>query len=175
MVDETATGKNTSEKTGTANTGDLATFAAGCFWGVQARFAALAGVLETTAGYTGGHLPDPGYEQVCSGTSGHAEAVQLVYDPERISYAELLNHFWTMHNPTTPNRQGPDVGSQYRSAIFCHDAEQQRLAQASREAEAASGRWRDVIVTEIVPAGPFYRAEAYHQHYLAKRGGGHCA
>lgn len=153
----------------------LATFAAGCFWGVEAKFAALEGVSQTAVGYMGGHLDNPGYKDVCSDTSGHAEVVQLEYDPDRVDYQALLNLFWQIHNPTTPNRQGPDVGSQYRSAIFYHDASQQALAEQSKAEMDAAGAFRAPIVTQIVPAAAFWRAEEYHQQYLAKRGRGSCA
>jgi peptide-methionine (S)-S-oxide reductase len=150
-----------------------ATFAAGCFWGVEAAFRAMPGVLRTTVGYTGGGVGDPTYEQVCSGRTGHAEAVEVEYDPKLVSYDQLLATFWDSHNPTTRNRQGWDVGSQYRSAIFTHDGEQQRAAAASRD-EYQRGLKRE-IVTEIVPAGRFWPAEDYHQQYLEKRGQASCA
>ncbi len=145
-----------------------ATFAAGCFWGVEATFRAVDGVVETVVGYTGGKTADPSYQEVCSGRTGHAEAVQLQFDPARVSYDELLDIFWGLHDPTTLNRQGPDVGTQYRSAIFVHDAEQEAAATASKERLAQSGRYRRPVVTEIVPAGAFYRAEDYHQQYFEK-------
>jgi peptide-methionine (S)-S-oxide reductase len=151
-----------------------ATFAAGCFWGVEEVFRNTPGVISTQVGYTGGHTENPSYEEVCTDRTGHAEAVEVEYDPQRISYRELLDVFWANHDPTTPNRQGPDVGTQYRSAIFVHNEEQEREAQASRDALASSGKLRRPIVTEIVKAGPFYRAEEYHQQYLAKRGLSHC-
>lgn len=150
-----------------------ATFAAGCFWGVEAAFRELDGVVRTTVGYTGGNTTDPTYEQVCSHTTGHAEAVEVWFDPKKISYRDLLNTFWSIHNPTTPNRQGWDLGSQYRSAIFFHDAEQEALAIASRDAEQAS--WNKPIVTEITPASTFYDAEEYHQRYFEKQGRAACA
>jgi peptide-methionine (S)-S-oxide reductase len=150
-----------------------ATFAAGCFWGVEAAFRAIAGVSRTTVGYTGGEVDNPTYEQVCSGRTGHAEAVQVEYDPQLVSYDQLLATFWDSHNPTTRNRQGWDVGSQYRSAIFTHDGEQQRAATASRD-EYQRGLERE-IVTEIVPAVRFWPAEDYHQQYLEKRGQASCA
>lgn len=149
---------------------EKATFAAGCFWGVEEAFRQPPGVLVTRAGYTGGTAERPTYEQVCTGTTGHAEAVEVEYDPAAISYEKLLEMFWSNHNPTTYHRQGPDVGSQYRSAIFYHTEEQKALAEKSKEDLAASGKWKDPIVTEILPAGPFYEAEEYHQQYLAKRG-----
>jgi peptide-methionine (S)-S-oxide reductase len=149
-----------------------ATFAAGCFWGVEASFRALPGVLDAQVGYTGGTLSHPTYHDVCTDSTGHAEALEITFDPAKISYDQLLDHFWQMHDPTTPNRQGPDFGTQYRSAIFFHSPEQEKLARASRE------RWqkhfRQPIVTEIVPASTFYRAEEYHQRYLEKKGVGGC-
>ena len=151
-----------------------ATFAAGCFWGVEEAFRTLPGVRATTAGYSGGSTPNATYEQVCSGRTGHAESVLVEYDPSKVSYDQLLDVFWNEHDPTTLNRQGPDVGTQYRSAIFFHDAEQQRAARASKERLEQSGRFRRPIVTEIVPAAPFYPAEDYHQQYFFKRGGGAC-
>lgn len=145
-----------------------ATFAAGCFWGVEARFRALDGVIDAEVGYTGGVTEAPDYHAVCSGETGHAEAVRLSYDPERIGYDGLLAAFWEMHDPTQDNRQGPDVGSQYRSAIFTHDAEQHQAAEQAKRALDASGRFDAPVVTEIRPAGPFWRAEEYHQRYLEK-------
>lgn len=147
-----------------------ATFAAGCFWGVEAAFRQLEGVVSTTVGYTGGSKEDPSYREVCAGKTGHAEAVEVVYDPAKLSYEALLDVFWATHDPTTPNRQGPDVGTQYRSAIFYHSREQAEAARMSKERLAASGQYRGAIVTEIVPASAFYRAEEYHQRYLEKRG-----
>jgi peptide-methionine (S)-S-oxide reductase len=146
-----------------------ATFAAGCFWGVEDAFRRVPGVVSATVGYTGGMLDHPTYEEVCTDRTGHAEAVEVEYDPERVSYDKLLTAFWEMHDPTTLNRQGPDMGSQYRSAIFYHDAAQKAAAEASKAEVQASGRWRRPVVTEIVPAAPFFRAEEYHQQYLAKR------
>lgn len=147
-----------------------ATFAAGCFWGVEQRFSELEGVLSTEVGYTGGTTPHPTYKQVCAHRTGHAEAVRLEYDPERITYERLLEAFFTMHDPTTRDRQGPDVGSQYRSAIFFHGPEQQRAARDTVARLEAEGRFGAPIVTEIAPAAEFWRAEEYHQRYLAKRG-----
>jgi peptide-methionine (S)-S-oxide reductase len=147
-----------------------ATFAAGCFWGVEAAFRNTEGVTATRVGYTGGRLANPTYEQVCSDTTGHAEAVEVEYDPSRLSYGELLNVFWENHDPTQRNRQGPDVGSQYRSAIFWHDDEQRLAAEQSRATEEASGRHSRPVVTQIAQAVPFYEAEDYHQQYLEKRG-----
>jgi peptide-methionine (S)-S-oxide reductase len=149
---------------------ERATFAAGCFWGVEADFRAIDGVVDALVGYTGGSTPNPTYQQVCSDRTGHAEAVELTFDPERVSYAKLLDAFWEMHDPTTPNRQGPDVGSQYRSAIFYHSQAQQEAAEASKAALERSGRFHAPIVTEILPAPTFWRAEDYHQQYVAKRG-----
>lgn len=151
-----------------------ATFAAGCFWGIEARFSALPGVIETSVGYMGGSTAQPEYRQVCSGNTGHAEVVQLAFDEQQIDYSQLLNAFWQMHNPTTLNRQGPDIGSQYRSAIFFHSPEQQMIAQASKEELEHSGLLPDPVVTEITPCATFWRAEEYHQNYLAKNGRGLC-
>jgi peptide-methionine (S)-S-oxide reductase len=151
----------------------LATFAAGCFWGVEASFREIEGVVKTSVGYTGGRTEDPSYEQVCSGTTGHAESVEVWFDPTVLSYGELVNAFWLMHDPTTRNRQGWDLGTQYRSSIFFHDPEQERLAIASRDQHQETlGR---TIVTEIVPASTFYDAEDYHQRYVEKHGGAVCA
>jgi peptide-methionine (S)-S-oxide reductase len=147
-----------------------ATFAEGCFWGVEANFQSTPGVISAVSGYTGGKTANPSYEDVCSGRTGHAEAVEVEFDPARVSYEDLLKIFWTSHDPTTPNRQGPDVGTQYRSAIFFHDAAQEVAARASKEQLEKSGRLKRPIVTEIVAAGPFYRAEEYHQKYFAKHG-----
>jgi peptide-methionine (S)-S-oxide reductase len=147
-----------------------ATFAAGCFWGVEATFRQLPGVLSTQVGYTGGRLENPTYKDVCTDTTGHAEAVEVEYDPAKISYNKLLDVFWENHDPTQLNRQGPDFGKQYRSAIFFHDAEQERAAKASKEALEKSRRFTKPIVTQIVPAEKFYEAEDYHQQYLEKRG-----
>ncbi len=152
----------------------LATFGAGCFWGVEETFRTLKGVKETAVGYAGGNFPDPTYQDVCTGTTGHAEVLQITYDPSEISYDELLNVFWSNHNPMTLNRQGPDVGTQYRSAIFFHTPEQEVAAQKSKESLEKSGRYKSKIVTEIKPASTFYRAEEYHQKYLHKRGLGSC-
>jgi peptide-methionine (S)-S-oxide reductase len=152
---------------------ELGTFAAGCFWGVEAAFRDIDGVLETAVGYTGGDRVNPSYEQVCRGDTGHAEAVEVWFDPGQVSYEQLLDTFWRMHNPTTPNRQGWDRGSQYRSAIFFHDARQQELATRSRENAQTSLRKR--IVTEITPASGFYRAEDYHQRYFERQGRAACA
>ena len=150
-----------------------ATLAAGCFWGVEAAFRELEGVVATRVGYTGGAIADPTYEQVCSDKTGHAEAVQVWFDPSVVSYGELLDTFWSIHDPTTRDRQGWDFGSQYRSAIFFDDSDQERVASASRDDRQNSvGR---PIVTQIVPASPFYDAEDYHQRYYEKHGGALCA
>jgi peptide-methionine (S)-S-oxide reductase len=151
-----------------------ATFAAGCFWGIEAAFRRVEGVAETQVGYTGGTKENPTYHEVCANRTGHAEAVEVTYDPAKVSYQDLLDVFWGIHDPTQLNRQGPDYGSQYRSAIFFHDAEQESLARDSRDALAASGKFNRPIVTEIVPTSKFYRAEEYHQQYYEKRGGGVC-
>ena len=147
-----------------------AIFAAGCFWGVEAAFLALDGVLDATSGYTGGHTENPTYQEVCSDRTGHAEAVRVRYDSTRISYDQLLDAFWKMHDPTQMNRQGPDYGTQYRSAIFFTTPEQQAIAQRSKAALEASGTYRKPVVTEITPASKFYEAEDYHQRYFEKRG-----
>jgi peptide-methionine (S)-S-oxide reductase len=147
-----------------------ATFAAGCFWGVEAAFRQMQGVLETTVGYSGGDYDNPSYKDVCSGKTGHAEVVRVKFDPERVSYEELLDVFWSEHNPTTKNRQGWDIGTQYRSAIFYHDDEQKALATESRDRLEASGKYRKPIVTKITQVSEFYPAEEYHQRYLEKRG-----
>ena len=153
---------------------EKATFGAGCFWGVEAAFRQIKGVVATTVGYEGGTFANPTYRDVCTDRTGHAEAVQVEYDPARVSYNDLLNVFWENHNPTTLNRQGPDVGTQYRSVIFYNSPEQQKEAIASKEQLQASGKYRRPIVTEVVPASTFYRAEDYHQQYLEKRGLSSC-
>ncbi|MBP9697872.1 MAG: peptide-methionine (S)-S-oxide reductase MsrA [Candidatus Moranbacteria bacterium] len=147
-----------------------ATFGAGCFWGVEALFRKVPGVVDAVSGYTGGTLVNPTYEQVCNSETGHVEAVEVTYDSEKVSYERLLEVFWMNHNPTTPNQQGPDRGSQYRSVIFYHDEEQKKLAEASKETLAQSGKWQKPIVTEITPAETFYKAEEYHQRYFEKLG-----
>ncbi|MDP7546369.1 MAG: peptide-methionine (S)-S-oxide reductase MsrA [Alphaproteobacteria bacterium] len=147
-----------------------ATFAAGCFWGVEAAFRRLDGVVMTSVGYCGGNLANPSYEAVCTGTTGHAEAVQVTFDPERVSYEELLSLFWVCHDPTQLNRQGPDVGSQYRTAIFCHDGGQLAAAEASKQALVDSGQAGGSVVSEIEMLSDYYLAEDYHQQYLEKRG-----
>ena len=152
---------------------ERATFAAGCFWGVEAAFRGIEGVVATRVGYTGGTTIDPSYEDVCTDTTGHAEAVQVWFDPNVVSYGELLDTFWSIHDPTTPDRQGWDFGRQYRSAIFIHGADQERLAIASRDEHQNSVA--RPIVTEIVPAPQFYDAEEYHQRYHEKHGGASCA
>ncbi len=151
-----------------------ATFAAGCFWGIEAAFRQIRGVTAAAVGYLGGHTHDPTYEDVCSKSTGHAEVVQVVYDPDIVSYESLLDAFWEMHDPTQLNRHGPDVGDQYRSAIFVHTPEQQAAAEASKQSLEQSGRFDRPLATEITPAAPFYRGEEYHQQYLAKRGRGSC-
>lgn len=143
---------------------ETATFAAGCFWGVEMTFRQIPGVLDAIVGYTGGHTQNPTYREVCSDTTGHAEAIEVTYDSAQVTYERLLEVFWQMHDPTQVNRQGPDVGTQYRSAIFTHSDEQARIARASRDrAQSDFGR---PIATEIVPATQFYRAEEYHQRYF---------
>jgi len=153
---------------------EKATFAAGCFWGVEAAFRRVKGVVSTTVGYTGGTLENPTYEDVCAGKTGHAEAVEVVYDPTVVSYEGLLDVFWKCHDPTQLNRQGPDVGMQYRSAIFFHNEEQSAAATASKAKLERSGRFTRPIVTEIAAASTFWRAEEYHQRYLEKRGLSQC-
>ncbi len=150
---------------------EKATFGAGCFWGVEAQFRQVKGVTSATVGYSGGAMEDPSYEDVCSGKTGHAEVVEVIFDPETISYDQLLDVFWSIHDPTTLNRQGPDVGSQYRSAIFTHDSGQVAVARASKERLQSSAGNTGEIVTEITPATAFYRAEDYHQQYLKKARG----
>ncbi len=147
-----------------------ATFGAGCFWGVEAAFRRLNGVNEAFSGYAGGDKENPTYEEVCTGQTGHAEVVEVSYDPDEISYVELLNTFWAVHDPTTLNRQGPDIGTQYRSAIYFHTSEQQEAARISLLSQTESGRYRDPIVTEITQASTFYKAEEYHQRYFEKQG-----
>ena len=148
-------------------------FGAGCFWGVEAAFRQVKGVAATAVGYSGGHLDNPTYKDVCSGRTGHAEVVEVEYDPAQVTYDDLLKVFWENHDPTTMNRQGPDVGAQYRSAIFFHSPEQEAAAKASKE--QAQRLFKNKIVTEITPASEFYRAEEYHQQYLEKRGLAHCS
>ncbi len=153
---------------------EKATFGAGCFWGVEATFRQIPGVLTTASGYIGGTLENPTYEDVCSDTTGHAEAVEVEFDPAVVSYESLLDTFWNNHDPTTLNRQGPDAGTQYRSAIFYHSPEQKAAAEASKQRVSDSGKFARPIVTEITPASTFYRAEEYHQRYLEKRGLSSC-
>ena len=147
---------------------EKAIFAAGCFWGVEAEFGKINGVVDTRVGYTGGHTENPSYKEVCSHTTGHAEAVEVTYDPSIVSYKDLLNGFWKIHNPTTLNRQGPDVGSQYRSAIFYLNEEQKQQALDSKEEQEQSERFKRPIVTEITEATEFWEAEGYHQQYFEK-------
>ncbi len=149
---------------------EMAILAAGCFWGIQAAFRRVDGVVATTVGYIGGDLDNPSYEDVCSGLTGHAEAVEVEFDPDQLSYDQLLDLFWQIHDPTTLNRQGPDVGTQYRSAVFFRDPDQEAAARDSKARLAQSDRFPRPIVTEIVPAGTFWRAEDYHQQYFEKRG-----
>jgi len=154
---------------------ELATFGAGCFWGVEARFRKVDGVLDATSGYMGGEVDDPGYKAVCSGNTGHAEVVQVKYDPQRVTYETLLDLFFNMHNPTTLNRQGPDIGNQYRSVVFFHSEEQETTACRAIEEINQSKRWPDPVVTAVEPAQAFWAAEEYHQRYLEKRGLGSCS
>lgn len=157
------------------NKKEIATLAAGCFWGVEHILKEINGVLETTVGYTGGSSKNPTYEDICRGNTGHAEAVEVVFDPSKISYEEILDYFFRLHDPTTKNRQGNDVGTQYRSAIFYHSEEQKQISLKAKEALNKSGKWERPVVTEIVPASTFYSAEEYHQDYLQKNPGGyHC-
>ncbi len=149
---------------------EKATFAAGCFWGVEAVFRQVKGVTSTTVGYTGGSSENPRYQDVCTGTTAHAEAVEVEFDPTQVPYEELLTVFFENHDPTTLSRQGPDVGTQYRSAVFYHTPEQMMAAKAMKEKLGKSGRYKKSLVTEITPASKFYRAEEYHQQYLEKRG-----
>ncbi|MBI4411951.1 MAG: peptide-methionine (S)-S-oxide reductase MsrA [Deltaproteobacteria bacterium] len=152
---------------------EIATLAAGCFWGVEKIFREIPGVLDTTVGYTGGSTSYPTYEDICTKTTGHAEAIEVVFDPVQISYEALLDYFFRLHDPTTLNRQGHDVGSQYRSAIFYHSDAQKETALKVRDRVNRSGKWKKEIVTEIVPASTFYAAEEYHQDYLMKNPGGY--
>jgi peptide-methionine (S)-S-oxide reductase len=153
---------------------ETATFAAGCFWGVEAKFRMIPGVADAVVGYSGGRTADPTYKDVCTDQTGHAEVVQVTFDPAIVSYETLVEAFWNLHDPTQVNRQGPDYGTQYRSAIFYHSPEQEAIAKKSKAALEASGKFRKAIATEIAPAGPFYRAEEYHQRYLEKRGAASC-
>lgn len=154
---------------------EVATFAAGCFWGVEKAFRERDGVIDAEVGYIGGHSDHPTYEDVCRKGTGHAEAVRVVFDPARVSYDDLLELFWSIHDPTQVNRQGPDIGDQYRTAIFTHDDAQARAAKASKQALEESGRYAAPIATTIEPASAWWRAEEYHQRYFEKRGGGACA
>ncbi|MDX2027053.1 MAG: peptide-methionine (S)-S-oxide reductase MsrA [Alphaproteobacteria bacterium] len=153
---------------------EKAIFGAGCFWGVEAAFAALPGVVATEVGYSGGTTEQPTYEDVCNGHTGHAEVVRVTFDPTKIFYEALVEKFFTLHDPTQVNRQGPDIGDQYRSAIFYTSPEQEKTAKRVRDRLEQSGRYRKSIATVIEPAAPFWRAEEYHQQYIAKRGGGSC-
>ena len=153
---------------------EKATFGAGCFWGVEAEFRRIAGVTGTAVGYEGGTMQNPTYEDVCTDRTGHAEVVQVEYDPEQVSYDRLLEVFFNSHDPTQHNRQGPDVGSQYRSAVFYHTPEQKAAAEAAKARLEQSGQFRRPIATQVVPATDFYQAEEYHQQYLEKRGQGSC-
>jgi peptide-methionine (S)-S-oxide reductase len=149
---------------------EKATFGAGCFWGIEHAFRKVAGVIEAPVGYAGGITPDPTYEQVCSGQTGHAEVVEVEFDPAKVSYEKLLEVFWTIHDPTTLNRQGPDIGTQYRSVIYFHSAEQEKAAKDSIAALENGDRFRNPIVTELSPIDTFYMGEDYHQHYFKKQG-----
>ncbi len=153
---------------------EIATFGAGCFWGIEAAFRRVPGVLDTAVGYSGGQLENPSYKDVCTDETGHAEVVQVTFDPAKIGYRQLLEVFWQIHDPTQLNRQGPDSGTQYRTAIFFHSPEQEAVAKESKAALEASKKLRRPIATEITPAGKFYLAEDYHQRYLEKRGAASC-
>jgi peptide-methionine (S)-S-oxide reductase len=153
---------------------EIATFGAGCFWGVEAKFRMIPGVVDAVVGYSNGHTANPTYKDVCTDETGHAEVVQVTFDPAQVSYEKLLEGFWVIHDPTQMNRQGPDSGKQYRSAIFFQSPEQEAIAKKSKAALEASGKFRRPIATEITPAGAFYRAEEYHQRYLEKRGAASC-
>jgi peptide-methionine (S)-S-oxide reductase len=153
---------------------EIATFGAGCFWGVEAAFRRVPGVLEVISGYSGGSTQNPRYRDVCTDTTGHAEVVQVTFDPAQVSYEQLLDVFWKIHDPSQVNRQGPDFGTQYRTAIFFHSPEQEAIAKKSKQALDASGKFGRPIATEITAAGPFWPAEEYHQRYLEKHGGINC-
>lgn len=153
---------------------EKATFAAGCFWGVEAAFRKIPGVLDAPVGYTGGTRDHPAYREVCTGRTGHAEAVEVTYDPDKVTYEQLLRAFWEMHDPTTLNRQGPDIGTQYRSAVFFHTPEQETAARQMKEKLNKENLFGRPVVTEITPASNFWRAEEYHQRYFEKNGGGYC-
>ena len=152
-----------------------ATFAAGCFWHVEDAFRQIKGVTDARVGYTGGSVPDPGYKLVCTDTTGHAEAIEVTFDPSVVSYEDLVEFFWTMHNPTQVNRQGPDFGKQYRSAIFVHGDDQREIAEKSKQRLSESGKFSKPIATQIADAGDFWEAEDYHQQYYAKRGINSCS
>ena len=149
---------------------EKATFGAGCFWGIEVAFRRVPGVSDVAVGYSGGDISSPSYEEVCTGKTGHAEVVEVDFNPATVSYNELLDVFWDSHDPTTLNRQGPDIGTQYRSAVFYHSPKQQEAAKKSLDAQNASGKYRNPIVTEITPHNNFYRAEEYHQRYFEKQG-----
>src|SRR6476660_1098989 len=153
---------------------EIATFGAGCFWGIEANFRKIPGVIEAESGYSGGHMDKPTYKDVCTDETGHAEVVQVTFDPAKVSYDKLLEAFWQMHDPTQVNRQGPDFGSQYRSAIFIHSPAKEAIAKKSRAALEAGGKLKRPVATEITPAATFYHAEEYHQKYLQKRGAASC-
>ena len=153
---------------------DKATFAAGCFWGVESAFRQVPGVIDTQVGYTGGKAANPTYKEVCTDATGHAEEIEITFDPDKVSYQALDELFFKMHDSTQVNRQGPDVGTQYRSAIFYHSPEQKVAAEAAKDALEKSGKYKKPVVTQILPAGPFYRAEEYHQRYFEKNGGPSC-
>ena len=153
---------------------DKATFAAGCFWGVESALRQVPGVIDTQVGYTGGKAANPTYKEVCTDATGHAEAIEITFDPDKVSYQALVELFFKMHDSTQVNRQGPDVGTQYRSAIFYHSPEQKVAAEAAKDALEKSGKYKKPVVTQILPAGPFYRAEEYHQRYFEKNGGPAC-
>ncbi|MCE5218249.1 peptide-methionine (S)-S-oxide reductase MsrA [bacterium] len=153
---------------------ETATFGAGCFWGVEARFRQVPGVLDTAVGFMGGSKDNPSYQEVCTDRTGHAEVVQVAFDPAKVTYEQLLKVFWEVHDPTQSNRQGPDVGTQYRSVIFYHGEQQRTAAEAALRELEASGAYTEPLATEIAPAGTFWRAEEYHQRYLEKRGLGGC-
>jgi peptide-methionine (S)-S-oxide reductase len=171
-ANKSETGKMTEADANKKELPDMqkATFAAGCFWGVEDAFRHVDGVVETTVGYTGGHTKNPTYKEVCSGKTGHAEAVEVIYDPLKVAYENLLNVFWSIHDPTQKNRQGPDIGEQYRSAIFYHNDAQKQAALESKMKLEKSGEYNSPIATEITAAGDFYRAEEYHQRYYEKTG-----
>lgn len=164
-----ATGGATAKESAKVKT-EKATFGAGCFWGVEAEFSKVPGVVATAVGYCGGKTKSPTYKDVCTDETGHAEVIEIDFDPTKVSFEQLVDVFWELHDPTTLNRQGPDVGSQYRSVIFFQSPEQERIAKASKEQLDKSGVFRNPIVTQIVPAQPFYRAEEYHQKYFEKKG-----